>query len=140
MQSMQNELSLNKAYGKFVLDASVAVYLHKRHTKLKYEEKTYTNECYVFEDDGIEVWCNDGIINTIRCTADCFYRGLNLIGMKYDDFLSYFKWHPSDEDVIYLLNNGKGQNQHVYEFEEEGLQVWVWRKRIRTVLIYRADA
>lgn len=139
MQYMKNELSLNKAYGEFVLGVSVDDYLQKRHTKLIYEEKTYTNECYVFEDDGIEVWCNDGVINTIRCEINCFYNGFNLIGMKYDDFLSYFQWQPSSEDVIYLLNNGRGQNQHVYEFGEEGLQIWVWRKKIRTIQIYSAQ-
>ncbi len=29
--------------------------------------------------------------------------------------------------------------QHVYDFEKDGLQVWVWRNRIRTVLIYNAN-
>ena len=56
--------------------------------------------------------------------------------MNFNDFLLRFKWEPSDKDMIYLSNNGKGQNQQVYEFEKEGLQIWVWRNKIRTVLIY----
>ena len=54
--------------------------------------------------------------------------------MKYTDFLTEFSKEPDSEDNIYVLVSGKGQRQHVYDFEKDGLQVWVWRNRIRTVL------
>ena len=34
-----------------------------------------------------------------------------------------------------LVKKEYGQNQHVYEFDKSGLQVWVWRNKIRTVII-----
>ena len=57
--------------------------------------------------------------------------------MKFDEFLNRFHFSPNDEDIIWLeVAEGKnGQNQHVYDFDEEGLQIWVWRNRIRTVII-----
>lgn len=81
----------------------------------------------------------DGSINTIICSSYCLFHNKNLIGMKYTDFLTEFSKEPDSEDNIYVLVSGKGQRQHVYDFEKDGLQVWVWRNRIRTVLIYNAN-
>lgn len=87
----------------------------------------------------MELWCEGGVISTIRCDATCHYKGHNLIGLRYTEFLALMGATPTEEDTIYLLlPSGRGQNQHVYEFEGEGLQVWVWRNRIRIVLIYDA--
>lgn len=136
---MERELTLNKSYGEFVLGAPVFGYLENReYEKRIYHERTYENECYVFEG-GVELWCEGGVISTIRCDATCHYKGHNLIGLRYTEFLALMGATPTEEDTIYLLlPSGRGQNQHVYEFEGEGLQVWVWRNRIRIVLIYDA--
>ncbi len=133
---IKDGLILRKGYGEFILGVSITKYLQKCFTMKVYKEKVYTNECYIFENDNVEIWCENGIINTIRCDTYCIYNGYNLINMNFNDFLLRFKWEPSDKDMIYLSNNGKGQNQQVYEFEKEGLQIWVWRDKIRTVLIY----
>ena len=58
----------------------------------------------------------------------------------YDDEIDV--WCDSDGRInnyeqIYLLVNGRGQNQHVYDFSTIGLQVWVWRQKIKSVLIYK---
>lgn len=134
---MERELILNKSYGEFILNTPVIDYLiNAKYKKKIYNERTYENECYIFEG-GIELWCENGVVNTIRCDTTCWYKGHNLIGLNYATFLNLINSIPTEEDTIYLLlDNGKGQNQHVYEFEEEGLQVWVWRNKIRTVLIY----
>lgn len=88
------------------------------------------------------MWCENNVINTIRCDTTCYYKGYNLIGLKYATFLNLINDIPEEEeDTIYLLlDNGKGQNQHVYEFSKEGLQIWVWRNKIRTVLIYNTHS
>ena len=80
---MERELILNKSYGEFILNTPVIDYL--RNTKYKkkiYNERTYENECYILEG-GIELWCEDGVINTIRCDTACWYKGHNLIGLNY---------------------------------------------------------
>lgn len=60
--------------------------------------------------------------------------------MSFDDFVTMVGESPNDEDTVYVpQNNGKGQNQQVYDFDNLGLQLWVWRNRIRTVLIYKGD-
>ena len=130
----------NHAYGDFILGSNINDYLSKEHTKETYEESTFSNISYYFPKENVNVWCDtDGIINTIICSSTCIYHGRNLIGIKYEDFLSLISKYPDCEDVIYLLVAGRGQNQHVYDFDSEGLQVWVWRKKIRTVLIYRNE-
>ncbi len=134
---MKRELILNESYGEFILGAAVSSYLKgKEYEKRIYHEKDYENECYTFEGE-VELWCEGGIINTIRCDTTCYYKGHNLIDLKYTTFLTLINSQPTEEETIYLLrDNGRGQNQHVYEFEKEGLQVWVWRDRVRTILIY----
>lgn len=49
--TMERELTLNKSYGEFVLGAPVFGYLENReYEKRIYHERTYENECYVFEE------------------------------------------------------------------------------------------
>lgn len=139
---MERELILNRSYGEFFLNSLVFDCLKNTKYKKKiYHERTYENECYILEG-GIELWCENNVINTIRCNSTCcYYKGHNLIGLKYATFLNLINDIPEEEDTIYLLlDNGKGQNQHVYEFSKEGLQIWVWRNKIRTVLIYNTHS
>ena len=56
--------------------------------------------------------------------------------MNYNKFLQIINEVPIAHDVVYVLVKKEyGQNQHVYEFDKSGLQVWVWRNKIRTVII-----
>lgn len=133
-------LTPNVSYGDFVLGSNINMYLSQEHTKQMYDEATFSNISYFFKREEINVWCDtDGSINTIICSSYCLFHNKNLIGMKYTDFLTEFSKEPDSEDNIYVLVSGKGQRQHVYDFEKDGLQVWVWRNRIRTVLIYNAN-
>lgn len=128
----------NRSYGDFALGLNIQKYLSREHTREVYEEATFTNISYYFYNEDITVWCDaDGVVNTIICSSSCIYHGKNLIGMRYDDFRSLFSKEPDNEDLLYMLVAGRGQNQHVYDFDTDGLQVWVWRKRVRTILIYR---
>ena len=135
---MGKGLVLNTAYNDFILDADISNYLHKNHTKEVYKESTFINRSYHFYDDEIDVWCDsDGRINTIRCASSCLYQGIDLIGLPFQTFLSAIRVLPDNYEQIYLLVNGRGQNQHVYDFSTIGLQVWVWRQKIKSVLIYK---
>ena len=135
---MGKGLVLNTAYNDFILDADISNYLYKNHTKEVYKESTFINRSYHFYDDEIDVWCDsDGRINTIRCASSCFYQGIELIGLPFQTFLSVIRVLPDNYEQIYLLVNGRGQNQHVYDFSTIGLQVWVWRQKIKSVLIYK---
>ena len=135
---MKEGLVLNTAYNDFILDADISNYLHKNHTKEVYKEPTFTNRSYHFYDDEIDVWCDsDGRINTIRCASSCLYQGIELISLPFQAFLSAIRVLPDNYEQIYLLVNGRGQNQHVYDFSTIGLQVWVWRQKIKSVLIYK---
>jgi hypothetical protein len=131
----------NVSYNDFVLGSNISNYLNREHTKQTYCESTFINDSYHFINEDIDVWCEiDGIINTIRCSSSCIYRGVELIGLDFSQFISYIKKNPDDEDVIYISGTGKrGQNQHVYEFDTIGLQIWVWRNKIRTVMISKYE-
>ena len=131
-------LILNTAYNDFILDSNISNYLYKNHTKRVYNESTFTNSSYYFYDDEIDIWCDDdGNINTIRCASSCLYQGVELICLPFQELLSAIHILPSNYEQIYLLVNGRGQNQHVYDFETIGLQIWVWRQKVKTVLIYK---
>ena len=135
---MNKGLILNTSYNDFILGTHVSDYFDKRHEEGVASDSPYNDiVSFEFYDDGVEVWCKNNIIDSIFCETTCIYEGVNLIGMKYDEFLNRFHFSPNDEDIIWLEGgDGKnGQNQHVYDFDKEGLQIWVWRNKIRTVII-----
>ena len=82
-----------------------------------------------------------GLIPNKSCDKKCYWKGKNLINMFYEEFLILIDYQqPSDEDIIYVpINRDRGQNQKVYTFDYLGLMIWVWRKKIRTVLIYNYE-
>ena len=135
---MEKGLILNTSYNDFILGTHVSDYFDKRHEEGVASDSPYSDTVsFDFYDDGVDIWCENNIIEPIFCETTCIYEGVNLIGMKFDEFLNRFHFSPNDEDIIWLeYGNGKnGQNQHVYDFDKEGLQIWVWRNRIRTVII-----
>ena len=126
------ELIPNKSYGIFVIGEYIEKYLHLDHviSELEFDED------YEFSNFKINVWVKKKKIETIRCDAECYLQGRNLIGMLYEDFLALVKDEPSKEDICYVpVYRNRGQNQKVYDFDDLGLQVWVWRNKIRTILI-----
>ena len=131
----------NSSYNDFVLGSNISNYMDRGHTKKTYHESIFTNDSYHFIKEDIDVWCElDGQINTIRCSSSCIYKGVELIGLEFSKFISLVEKVPDDNDVVYLSREGhRGQNQHVYDFDSLGLQIWVWRNRIRTVMICKYD-
>lgn len=130
-------LILNKSYDDFMLGTSVTNYINRPHQIDKHDDP-FTWECYIFFQNGfdIELWCENKIIKSICCNQSCIYKGKELINMNYTEFLCLIDETPLAHDIIYVLvNKNHGQNQHVYDFDKSGLQVWVWRNKIRTVII-----
>ncbi len=136
-----NGLVLNTSYDDYVLGANINQYLNREHWKEHHALSDIgpDNDLFYFKE-GIGVWCDpDGTINTIDCDTSCVYKGIELIGLNFSVFLEIIQEEPCDEDIIYLEGKGKrGQNQHVYDFDKSGLQVWTWRNMIRTVQIYNS--
>ena len=137
---MEKGLILNTSYNDFILGTNVSDYFDKRYEEGEASDSPYSDTVsFDFYDDEVDIWCENNIIESICCTKTCIYEGVNLIGMKFDEFLNRFHFspNPNDEDIIWLEGgDGKnGQNQHVYDFDKEGLQIWVWRNKIRTVII-----
>jgi hypothetical protein len=134
---MENvELVPNKSYGKFVIGGDISKYLYLAHTTEHRDEKSFSYDSYDFYTEGIIVWTDHNKIDTIRCDVTCYWKNHNLIGMLYDNFLILAGQQPDREDMCYVpINSNRGQNQKVYSFYILGIQVWVWRNKIKTVLI-----
>jgi len=114
----------NKSYDIFVLGDNISNYLHLPHRIDFYDDDPYI--CVV-----------DSKIDTICCDIECYWQDKNLIKMPYDIFLTMINYQqPDSEDSLYVLTSKhSGQNQKVYDFNNIGLMVWVWRKKIRSILI-----
>ncbi|MDO4959985.1 MAG: hypothetical protein Q4E68_12130 [Prevotellaceae bacterium] len=133
---MNEGLILNTSYNDIILGTHISDYFGKRHEVIS-DNPFSDMVSFDFYDDRVTVWCENDIIDSICCAETCIYEGVNLIGMKFNEFLNRFHFSPNNEDIIWLegYDEKKGQNQHVYDFDNEGLQIWVWRNRIRTVII-----
>ena len=131
---MEKGLVLNKSYDIFYLGEEISKYEKLAHYKKLYDDPDRYDD-YEIEIHGynIELWCNKGQIECICCRESCNYKGKELIMMKFEDFLTTINEEPSDHDICYMPNSH--QNQHVYDFDKSGLQVWVWRGKIRTIII-----
>jgi len=141
--SQKYELIPNVSLGVFVLGKDISAYLHMSHF-LKHEDfETFSSDDYEFYDGGIIVWTRDEDKNkiwTIRSNSKCYWKGENLIGMPFDKFLRLSENQPNTESTEYVpINRNRGQNQKVYTFDNLGLMIWVWRNRIKTILISRYD-
>ena len=136
---MEKGLVLNKSYDIFNLNEDVSKYERLAHTKNHFEDP-YSFDSYEIEIHGynIAIESEDGKVDSITCSESCVYNGQELIMMKIEDFLKIIKEVPTDHNIYYL--SGSHQNQHVYDFDESGLQVWVWRGKIRTIIIYDTHA
>lgn len=131
------ELIPNVSFGMFVLGDSIDGYLSLPHTVEHIEREFYSYDSYDFPEQNVSIMVEGDKITTILCETYCFWQNENLIGMTYDRFLLLAGQQPDDEDICYVpVSRDRGQNQKVYNFEDLGLQIWVWRKKIKTVQIF----
>ena len=95
-----------------------------------------------YEGDIVVYTDNSGYIDDIRCRKYCYYNGQNLIGLNFDKFIESVSIdkEKTQKDEIYILVKDKGQTQQVYDIDDLGLQIWVYRKKIVTVRVWNPDA
>lgn len=129
-------LILNTSYDEFVLGTKVTLYNKYFIDSIEFDEpgKWKCFSCIKGKSE-IELWCRNEIIENICCRQSCIFKGHELIKMRYNLFLELIQENPVDYEKVYVPGKQRGQNQHVYDFEQSGLQVWVWRDLIRTVVI-----
>lgn len=141
VNAKKNYLYINHSYGSFLLGDNIEKYIRIKHRTVKTDKNDYYKHCYYFYDYSIEAWCISSFIDVICCDKECWYKGMNLIGMTFDAFLQLLNSEPSQSQVIYVHKGYKknGENQIVYDFDKEGLQVWVWLGKIVTILITKYD-
>lgn len=126
----------------FNLGADVDEYkfLEYKYTPKDIIEDEYGGaDSYSFINYPITLWIDDESdreVDVIVCDYFCLWEGKELIGMDYDLFLDFFQLSPDNYDRIYSDGPKKnGRIYDVYDFDKLGLMVWVWRKKIRCVLI-----
>ena len=140
-----HELTINPelSYGKFQIGEDVANYRDLVEKEPKGEYLDW--DSYIAKDfDNVNLWCScSGLIKAIRFDNHCFYEGHDLIGLYILDFLKMLNKEPRKVEILWTptkdLNHG--QNQHVYDIDlnrtgTKGLQVWTWRKRIVSILVF----
>lgn len=131
------DLIPNTSLGEFILGANIKEYNHIPHHIVHHNNDRSDYYSYEFEKYGIVLWVDEkNNINTIRSTKECFWENENLIKMSINEFLIHFHYIPDSIETYYVpINEDRGQNQTVYEFNHLGLMIWVWRQKIRTVII-----
>lgn len=93
-------------------------------------------DSYDLEDYLISLWVDNEVVHTIACDNTCIWQEKELIGMLYDEFVKVFDVIPDDIDNQWSPGPYKNdRNYDVYTFDGLGLMLWVWRKRIRQILI-----
>lgn len=118
----------------------------RRYQPMKYDlshsdkSDSFNTSFYELFDYPIEIWTNNekkaGTIETIRCEKTCVWNGIELIGMLYDDFITQFHLIHDCYDKVYSYGPKRnGREYEVYDFYNYGLSIWVWRKRIRDILV-----
>ena len=141
--SIKNKMGLilNTSYDDFELGCKISKYIRRPHYVHKWKDP-FQWECYTFIQDKIEIelFCEDKIIKSICCNESCIFKGKELINMDFQEFLGLIEEYPSSHDIEYVVvNKDRGQNQHVYDFDNSGLQIWTWRNKIRTVIISNSE-
>ena len=139
------ELTLNPelSYGVFRIGEDVANY--NEIVELEPRGKYLDWDSYLAKNlDSVNLWCScSGIVYAIRFDSHCYYKGQDLIGMRILDFLKMLNKEPRKVEILWTptKDENHGQNQHVYDIDlnrtgTRGLQVWTWRKRIVSILVY----
>ena len=137
--TIHSELS----YGVFRIGENVSNYIHlvEKEPYGKYLDW----DSYIAKDlDDVNLWCSgSGVVYAIRLDSHCYYEGLDLIGLNIFSFLLMLNKEPRKVEVLWTptKDENHGQNQHVYDINlnnsgYKGLQVWTWRKRIVSILVY----
>ncbi len=93
--------------------------------------------CYPFCQNPVLAYVDEnGRIESVHCEVECLWRGVNLIGINIEDFENLAaQSHSCEVDHIWLATENGEQLQDVYEYDELGLQIWVFGAAIVTVIV-----
>ena len=127
----------NISLGVFKFNNNIEKYIHQFDFEYSQVEPDYDYYVYEFEHPNINVYVEEGIIETISCREKCIYKGKNIIGMKIQKFINLSSAFPNLNltDTTYTdeENKNKDNPQIIYEFENLGLQAWVKNGYIKSV-------
>ncbi len=128
---LQYQLIPNYKLGEFIFDTSITKYLSGK-SYIFYEDLDNPKEgFYAFMEPQLNVYVDSrNIITHITCKKYCFYQNINLIGHVFDNILLPI----SGVSKVYINENSKNMNQIVYDIDDLGIQIWVYRKKIVTVI------
>lgn len=133
-----------KSYGPFMFHDRISKYLDMMEENFGYIYYKKSKRPGAFHDYdipslGISLLVRNRVISVIRFEKIFMFRGYNLIKMDYSRFIEIFNVVPDDIDYKLPVEqkNGRCKWQDVYDFDSLGLQLWVWRDRIVTVMACR---
>lgn len=144
-QIVDDKLNLipNESVSIFKLGDNIHKYLHIAHEYTYEEDPVVPYEGYEFFDIPVFVWVDEEthlVIKTIRCDTSCIWNDYELIGMNYSDFASIFNLSPDKKEYIWSYGPKKNDRKYtVYNFDDLGLMIWVWRSKICTVLVSKVE-
>ena len=124
-----------KSVGPFRFGTKISDYLENSvYNYIQKKDPDETNwDCYEIESPKLDIYVENGLIQSIACYKKCILNGKNIIKIKIGDFISHVNEYPdlNQTDAIFIGNEEKPQV--VYEFDKFGLQVWVKEGIIITV-------
>jgi hypothetical protein len=98
-------------------------------------------DSYHFTDYSVTIWLypeDHGRINSMEVEVSFIWEGHELINMPYSRFLEIFDVIPDDVDHLWSSGTRKNNRLYtVYDFDCVGLMLWVWRGRIRQIIVSR---
>ena len=144
-KSIELTLDPEISYGEFQIGENIAKYMNL--VEIETGEFIDWNSYIVQDSDRLNLWSScSGIVYAIKFRTHCFYKGQDLIGMPIFDFLKMLNKEPYHVELFWVptKDDSHGQNQHAYDFDlnrsgSKGLEVWTWRKRIVSILVFDND-
>ncbi len=126
-------------FGEDVREQLVFPYTVERHRirHKKNEGKYYS--LYMFFDESFRVWTGKGLtkISGFGCYKSFIFKGYELIGMNLERFLqlNLFLLDYIDEDYYSVAPGINFRHYKVYYNLAFQLSIYIWRKKIRVVLV-----
>ncbi|WP_141699143.1 hypothetical protein [Candidatus Thiosymbion oneisti] len=86
---------------------------------------------YGWSKPELRIWVEDRKIESIACYDECWYRGINLIGIDISKAIACIGSNPEDDPDEFDVG---GETQTVFEFDDVAAQLWVKENIVVTVI------
>jgi hypothetical protein len=126
----------NVSLGPFKLRAPIDDYFSLSDYVYYKQDEDYLRDFYEFKRYvGLSIYVNkSNLINHIDANRYCLYQNMNMIGCNFNKFKKMIHQEPDTESIEPIVVNNKNQKQHVYDFDNLGLQIWVRYNIIKAVI------